>query len=530
MNVMKRIITLTALLFAAFTLSAQSDSTKAFYTMDRIHWLNPWLSTGNMAGMVLNDEIFKNFTAFSDADISAEYTTGNLHNIYDPKSNLNGTFNIDSYSKLGKVFLRGNFSFGYDYGYDSRWRGLLNPYETPFMMADSIPGNTSLEMYKMSAGIGIPLNNGFSLGVDVRYDVGLLAKHRDLRNKNTYMNFDISPSFMYSGKKVKAGLNLGYIRNTEKIDYEQIDQNSDNYLFDLYGLWLYHSTGFSSAETSRMKENTSFYGAAQLDLIFGDFRIFDNFRAEYMDGTQGETGYNNLRHGDTRQMTYSNSLMLQYGLRHRLNAEFATYRMLGDKYLQRQELDPSSNVRIWKSYGGPINCFTRDYTAADISYTYREAISATDIRWEGTMGFKHTSINQKYKEYPYTFHQDLTINEVYLKFAKYWVINRSMVDLTPAVSYSFADGTPDRITNEETGEIITGEEGWQLLLPLAEEYHFWKSCKFSAGMNLRYGYILNREKGLDLNINLHYKIIGATEGLRKNAFRHFAGLSVGLTF
>lgn len=526
---MKRIVTLSLLLFAASALSAQSESQKSLFTLDRLPWINPWLTTDNMSGMTLNDDIFKGFTAFSDATLSARLQSGSLKNIYDPRSTITGAFNIDSYSKLGKVFLYGRFGYDYSHMEESRWRGLIDPYETPFMMADSIPGNISLEMYKMEAGIGIPLGK-FSIGVDVRYDVGLMAKHKDLRNKNTYMNFDISPGIMYRGETVKAGLNLGYIRNTEKIEYSQVDKNSEKYMFDLYGLWLYHSTGFSSAETSRMKENSSVYGAVQLDLIFGKFRIFNNFRAEYLSGLQGETKYNNLIHGETHKLTYSNSLTLQYGLRHRIVADFSSYRMTGDKFLQRQELDPASNVRIWVSYGGPVNCYVRNYRSEDISYTYRMAYSPTDISWEGTVGFRNYSTDHKYKEHPINFAQNLDIYEAYLRFAKYWVIKKSMIDFAPMLGYSFAGGDADRITNVESGEELPMDGNLQLLDQLWEEYNFWQAPKFSAGIHLRYGYMLNKEKGLNLNIKLNYNISGATGGVCKNTYRHYTGLSIGLTF
>lgn len=512
-------------------MTAQTDSSKTYYSLDKIRWVNPWLSGGNnMAGMVLNDDIFKGFNAFSDANLSARFTTGNLRNIYDPESEISGAFDIDSYSRLGKVFLRGRFGYEYDYNYASRWRGLLNPYETPFMMADSIPGNLSMEMYRMEAGIGIPLSRHFALGVDIKYDVGLMAKHKDLRNKNTYMNFDISPGFIYNGKSVKAGLNLGYIRNTEKIEYVQIDQNTDKYLFSLYGLWLNYSTGFSSAETSRLKENSTFYGAAQIDLSFGDVRIFDVFRADYLIGKQGETGYNGLNHGEIHQLTYSNSLTFLYGMRHRVKFDFTSYRMTGYKFLQRQELNPSSNIRVWVSYGGPINCYIRNYHSEDVNYTFRMAHSITDIRWEGTIGFKNLSTNHKYKEHPLNFSQNLNIREVYLHFTKYWRTGRSMFDLAPGISYSFTDGTENLITNVETGEEVEGQEGWQLTEELYEEFQYWKAPKINAGIGFRYGYILNQDKGLDLNIALKYNIQGATEGVRINAFRHYATLSVGLTF
>lgn len=531
---MKKIILSAVLLIASLTLSAQeqksASSSKGLYTLDKIHWVNPWLGTENMSGMVLNDTIFKDFNAFADASLSAKYEIGELKNIYDPSSTVTGAFNVDSYSRLGKVFLYGKFGYDYSYSTGSRWRGLINPYESPFMMADSIPGNMSLEMYNMEAGIGIPLGKGFSAGLDFSYNVGIMAKHRDLRNKNTYMDFVIAPGFMYTGKKVSGGLSLGYNRNTERIEYKQIDSSTEKYIFSLYGMWLFSSSGFASAETMRRKENSGYFASLQLDVILGKFRLFNSFRADYKDGMQTETGYNNLIHGQIRQLTYSDRLILQYGLNHRLKADVSFYTMLGYKYLQRQELDPDSNVRIWVSYGGPINNYIRNFSSMDIDYTYRRALSMTDIRWESSIGFRHMNIDNTYKEAPIKFLQDLRSYEGYLKFAKYFKNGNSLFDVIPEVSYSWAEGTPDDIINVETGEMLEKNAQWQMLDQLMEEFNFWKASKVSAGLGFKYTYILDPEKGTDIYAKTSYNIRMAVDNGLEKMCRHNALFTIGFTF
>lgn len=528
---MKKIFLLSVFLLAGTALlCGQEVSSKSYVTIDKLPWANPWLFSGNMSGMVMNETVFNDYSAFADASLSADYEFGKLKNVYDPESNLTGAFNIDSYSKLGKVFLYGRFGYNYTHSTGSRWRGLINPYETPFMMADTIPGNLSLEIYDMEAGIGIPLGRGFAVGVDISYKADIMAKHKDLRNKNTYMDFVISPGVMYEGKNISGGLNLGYSRNTEKIEYKQIDMSSEKYLFSLYGMWLYSSNGFSSAETSRRKENSSYFGSIQLDVNIGKFRLFDSFRADYTYGIQTETGYNNLIHGQINRMTYSNFLVLQYGLNHRIKADISFYTMLGDKYLQREELDPDSNVRVWVSYGSPINCFVRNLSTMDIDYTYRRAFSVTDIRWESSLGFRHLNVDNKYKEAPINFLQDIKIYEGYLRFSKYFRVKRSIIDITPEVSYSWSEGTPNDIINIETDEVLEDNPQWQLLEPLYGEYSFWKASKVSAGLQAKYAYILNPEKGTDIYTKINFNArIGLDSGFH-SLYRCLGQLSVGFTF
>jgi hypothetical protein len=529
---MKKIITFSFVFFVAVILNAQEKiSEKNLYSLDIIRWENQWLSSKNYSGLTFNEGILKNFNSFTDASISAKYDFGSYRNIFDPETNFGGLFNVESYSKLGNVFLYGRFGYNYSFMTGSRWRGLVNPYETPFMMTDSIPGNMSFELYSMEAGLGVPIGEHFSLGVGVKYDIGLMAKHKDLRNKNTYMNFDISPGFIFRSQNVNAGLNVGYIRNTERVEYKQIDQSTEKYLFNLYGMWLYYSSGFSNSGSSRRKENSDYYASLQLNLKFGEFSLFNNFNADYHYGIQTEVGYNNLIHGEVNQLTYSDMLILQYGNQHRVTGEVSFYKMLGNKYLQRQELDPDSNIRMWVSYGGPINCYVRDFGYMNFNYTFRKALSSTDIRWEATAGYRNTKISNKYKESPIHFTQDYNINEIYLSGIKYFRVKKSSFEIEPQAAF-FPQGkklNANTVKNIETGEILDNES-YQLMAPLNQEYAFWSARKISAGVDFRYSYLPDVRKNLRIYINAGYNIHSTLNENTASSYRHRLALTVGLAF
>ena len=201
----------------------------------------------NAARLVLED------TTFVDVSLGVVGETGVLKDVFAPDWQAGGALDASSRRKLGQVQLYGHFGYGYDYGQGSTWRGWIDPYETPFMLADSIPGSLSLERYTMEAGVGIPLGGGWAAGVDVAYDVALMAKHKDLRNKNTAMTFRIAPGVQWQGESFGLGFDLGYERATERVEYLQVSSNVENVLFDLYGLWVGRSMDFSSAYTRRMK-------------------------------------------------------------------------------------------------------------------------------------------------------------------------------------------------------------------------------------------------------------------------------------
>lgn len=508
--------------------SAQTPE-KALYSTQKLGWQSPWLDGDNSAAHVLNTFFLPDSVcSYTSAVLRAEYTGGTFRNIYDPGSRLNAGAVIESYMRIRKVFLYGSFGYTYDYGRNSRWRGLIDPYRTPFMMADSIPGNISDEIYSMAAGIGFPVGKHTAAGIKASYSASLMSKHKDLRNKNTLMEFEIIPGFVYHSDRFRIGLDAGYRRTTEEVEYIQIDESSEKYLFELYGLWLYRSLGYNSADHSRMLINSAFTGDLTLELRFGPFRLFNNFSAVYDYGTQDETGYNNLKYGDTRTLTYSDRLSLNWGPRHRVQAEVTLSRILGYKFLQRQEYDPDSGVRIWVTYGEPINSYAGDMSRIGLNYTYRQAADFLHADWEITAGASHLTFTRAVKEHPIYLSQELRSITPYLKGAWYWRTARHQIDLCPEISYTRTyRGVPDNIVNESGMDISTGDTPLQLEGPLMEEFSFLSADRISAGASLRYGWCASPAKGSVLSLTAAY---GIQSALLSGQNRHYASLSVGFTF
>ena len=109
------------------------------------------LVTRNMARLTLEDSTYVNVLL----GVHGENGDFQEKDIYMPEAMLCGTMDATSRQTLGKVRLFGHFGYSYEIGKRSTWRGWINPYETPFMLADSIPGDISLERYAMQAGLGL---------------------------------------------------------------------------------------------------------------------------------------------------------------------------------------------------------------------------------------------------------------------------------------------------------------------------------------------------------------------------------------
>ncbi|MCF0175614.1 MAG: hypothetical protein HUJ94_02135 [Bacteroidales bacterium] len=328
-------------------------------TEQYLNWQNAWFGSANPAAISL----------FSTASVSAQMgeavaggdcSFGKFRTPYEPASRFGANLSTLSYIKLWKAVAKGRFGYGYDLSKGSTWRGLADPHETPFMLADSIPGNLSKETYSMEAAVAMPVGSHLSLGLEAAYDVALMAKHVDLRNKNTGMDFHISPGIRYDSRHFSAGLSARYHRSTEKIEYLQVDESTEKYLFEFMGAWNFRSLGFSSAETSRMKIGNAFGGSLQTEYKSGGkFRIFNEFSADYLTTSQGETGYNGLRHGDSRSLVIADNISFVISPRRRITAYWKSAPMVGYRFIQRQELDPASGIRRYVTYGSPVPCFDR---------------------------------------------------------------------------------------------------------------------------------------------------------------------------
>ena len=449
----------------------------------------------NAARLVLDD------TTFVDVRLGLSGATGRLKDVFTPEQTVGGVLDATSRRKLGKANLFGQFAYGYDYGKNSTWRGWIDPYETPFMVADSVPGNLSLERYAMEAGIGVPIGGGWSAGVGLAYDVSLMAKHKDLRNKNTAMTFRVAPGIGWQGKVLGLGLDAGYERSTERVEYIQVSESRENVLFDLYGLWLYHGSGFSSAENRRMKERDRFFGDFQTDLRLGAVQLHNNFRADWQRGVQTEVGYNNLQHGIAQSWTWSDNLSLAIGAAHRIEASAALSTMAGLRPLQRQELDPDSRIRVWVTYGDPVFCYWRRYHVERLRYTF-------GTTWRLSVGVENWGAKHSYTEYPHHFSQRIS---TVTPFVETRIPAGKQMEVSFRAGYAHDYDASSTVTE------------WQLREPMLRQWDYWDG----DGVLLGIGGVWRRDR---FYVQARYDLdAGITSG-DNDGSRHSVSLSLGFVF
>ncbi len=369
------------------------------------------------------------------------------------------------------------------------------------MLADSIPGNLSLERYTMESGAGLSLDDHWSVGLDMAYDVALMAKHKDLRNKNTAMNFRVSPGVNWQGGQVGLGLNLGYERSTERVEFTQIATNVEHILFDLYGLWVYHGSGYASAENRRLKTNNRVSGGFQFDWTPGRFALHNELRASWLQSRQTEVGYNNQQFGSTRSWTWEDDLSLEFGQAHALEASFIFSSMQGFRPLQRQELDPDSRIRVWVTYGDPVFCYWRQYHVERLNYRF-------GTRWKLLVGVENWGTEHSYTEYPQRFVQRIST-------------------LTPSVAVEIPVGRFTLIPwlgFAMDYHAYTDNTSWQLTEPLLRQWDFWDGNNYLGAFDVKWSSASGRTY-----IRVHYDINASTRYDNDGA-RHAAALTLGFIF
>jgi len=516
---MKKQIFIFLAIFSSLTLSAQRK-----YTLENVNWYNPWIGSGNMAALKGNAQFLEDANgSVSEAALKFDGSCGEYRNIYDPKAKIDGNIGVESFLNVKKVYLYGRFNYNYDYGFKSTWRGAIRPYESPFMLADSIPGNTTMETYSMQAGISVPLGQ-WAIGVDVAYDVAIFAKLKDLRNRNTDMTFHIAPSVVFNSKHFDIGLHGGYKLGSEKVEYTKIADNSENYLFYLYGLWLNNTYSYDNAETSRLTNRGNWFAGLQFDFKFGQWTIFNMFSAEWGKSSQTETGYNNLIYGNTQSLMLSDKLVLQHGLKHRLTAKVASNELTAERFLQRQELDPASSIRRWVTYGDALPCYARFQLTGSLEYNFRQVLQADRIPWELTVGLEDMMWSHQYTNYPLRYLQKINYLEPYVTYTQRIYLKKVMFDIRPTVSYRINTSSIKDDVKIAEGSQVSDPTELQLMEPLTAEFNYWSANCLKAGLKLGF------ESGMffgGISYRYDYSHLVSTHTM---SGRHNANITFGISF
>ncbi|HHV02716.1 MAG: DUF6850 family outer membrane beta-barrel protein [Bacteroidales bacterium] len=518
---MKKILVITLIFLLGHIPETKGQEIESFL------WNNPWLEGFSAAGMIFSTE------GYSDISLFTGYRGGEFRNVYDPSSSIKYGLQTRSCEKLGNIYLGGSFRYSYQTRKDQKWLGMLDPYRTPFMLADSVAGNYVLETYCMTAGMAIPISKKWTAGWQLSYDARNGAKHRDLRNSDTYMDFMVAPSLVYENGPARIGAHLYFRRITEQIDYTQVETSTNKVLFSFSGMWFNTQQVFtSSAPRTRLVKDHLYGGGITIHLSPGRFSIFDYFSAGLRKQTQREDVVLARKFGDVREWTWQNKLLLQYGSRHRLTADVAWAGLTGYQPVQRQELNPASRLWEWVQYG-TIPAFLQESAVTDLSYSYRVPHDGNHDAWRFSVGIYQVLFQQQWIRYPLAVLRSWDRTEGYLDLTRNWFFKKWMFGFSPALSYGAgrlevtdSQGSAFDVNSQIIG--FENPENFHLSGPAALENEFMTTKRLAAEAKIRITFLADRARGLNLFAETGYRYMRSLTGNKK--MFHQAGLNIGLIF
>lgn len=247
---------------------------------------NPWNGGLNRAGL-REDSLSMSYAeahfdkhngGMTDHSVSADSWTAGLK--------------TESVRHFDKISFAGRFSYDYSDGKDMCGSMFIHPDFYPVDIFEFTPGRKILENYAFTGGLSADLGCEWRGGLHVDFTAANYAKRKDLRHKNTRLDFEVAPSAEWHRGDWRVGAAYIFAKNSERIEAEEIGSTPDSYeaFFDkglFYGdraLWNSNAIHLdeNGIDAFPVKETTN--GAAvqvQWRMLFGE--------AEYRHSS-GETG------------------------------------------------------------------------------------------------------------------------------------------------------------------------------------------------------------------------------------------------
>ncbi len=376
---------------------------KSFNTFRLVKSENSWLETGNIAGLVYNQPTNSvNFEAGFDK------RDGDFHRVREGNKINNYSFSTESFQfQKKRIYLYGKFAYHSVDEMGGQWNGTYDPYNgNPYILADSVSGtNYHGENYNLLGGVGYKWNDRISLGAGVDYYVGVAAKQKDPRPKNTYMRFKFNPALIISTSKYKLGIDIGYRNLKEEIEYDVFRSNFSPSYFTFKGFGFY--TRDIGQDFYRLLIAHEFLGGVQFEKKLKRLPTLTELRFSYdlESIDDGNSVIRKLDGGEWR--TYNVQLNEQINIRkglssHLFKGSFTFFNGDGNEFLQNIVYEGTWNVPKYVTVGENLK-FNRQTISGTVSYNYLKLKDQDRIGWDVTAGVNFISNSEQYFYIPEIF-------------------------------------------------------------------------------------------------------------------------------
>lgn len=188
-----------------------------------------WLNTGNAAGLATyttdgSDTLSHYIPSTNKAWLGAGVSMGKFHSVDEGKTEYQmGAGAKAAYRLNRQTVLAGGVSYIHGEKRNAAGSVWFRPQEAPFNItetSDSTRGNKNSDTYNIWGALCYNVSNAFTLGVGADFTAANYAKQKDPRQKDNYLDFTISPGFMWRlGGGFALGLNYTYRRTMENMTF-----------------------------------------------------------------------------------------------------------------------------------------------------------------------------------------------------------------------------------------------------------------------------------------------------------------------
>lgn len=475
---------------------------------DRVVRRNPW-NEGAMAAGIRQDTLSRSF-----AEVYFVKENGGMIDRSASDDSWNAGARTASIRHLKKISFAGGFSYDYFDGRNMCGSIFTVPGLYPVDIVEFTPGRKVRETYAFTGALSAVLGERWTGGLRVDFMARNYAKRKDLRHKNTRLDFEFAPSAMYRAGRfaVSAAYIVGVDR--ERVEAEEIGSSAESYMafFDRglrYGslqLWESNDLHLTTAGVTGFPVKQTTQGAA-LGIRYGVLHAQAAYRFR-----QGETGERVAWH-EFATHELSGEVVLTLGRtesRHevRLDAEW-------------QRLDNRENIVSYETVDGVANpqvhgsvpIFGR--RSLDVRAEYEWTTARTDLR-AGVLG--SFLDRESTLMYPYAQGQRLHYGSVWAD----WVQRFGLWELNVAADFRMG-GFRERETRFET-TAVPGDYPTRLTEWYDYENEYLTADRLSVGAGVRrhiHGFYIDLSARYERGFGL--RVIGRADRVR-------AVLSVGYDF
>ncbi|MGL4293314.1 MAG: DUF6850 family outer membrane beta-barrel protein [Bacteroidales bacterium] len=518
----KNLILSFALLMTVGNLGAQQiENQRIYYTFAQLQNANAWLQSQNAAGLSTYDQ-----EDFTQAYLQTSIEDGGLRNVYSPESRNDYRLNMQSYHRINKVMLYGRFLFDYDLSKNQNWTSMTNPGSSPLHIGDATPGKQTRETYFIDGGVGVPVWKNLVVGGYFDFTGISTAKKKDIRNKNTYSQYHISPSLMWEQGPFRIGASYRFGSEVEDIEWKTFGDAMQHEVFYFQGLWFGPSERTTGNVTGRRYERNENKGALQLEYHTSGIRFFNEISLS----EQKQKAYlivEDERGGENRKVNYeyNGQLGINRGLFKQTLCWNAGHDFLKNyENLQQREL--VDFIYRYVQYGTLLRYTESNWNTGLHYELFRKRTVDNDwkMNWRLTLEAGYDFRDQRFRTYPNSYQQQ--INRIYVNagFEKNFSWKRGMLDMGLQAGYRSGWGTPVSVVENETN-------GYQFRADLQQQEYDYLAANVAAGkLQARYTYFLNSQSGLSSFAHVSYRYDKATSGNMKGRGRSFVDITLGLNF